>query len=68
MKLGEYLKRFSSNNAFISTNFIVTLENKAGELVRLDNDDVLAHKYDECELTQVSFNDLYVRHELRIKE
>ena len=68
MTLGEYLSRFGNNHDFIATNLMVVLENKAGELVRLDNDDVLAHKYDEYELTQVSFNDLYVRHELRIKE
>lgn len=68
MTLGEYLSRFGDNHDFMATNLMVVLEDKNGILTKVDNEKVFKHEYDKYTLTQVNFNDAFVRHELRIKE
>ena len=68
MTLGEYLSRFNNNHDFITANLMVVLEDKNGILTTVNNEKVFKHEYDKYTLTQVNFNDVFVRHELRIKE
>ncbi len=68
MTLGEYLKRFGNNHDFMTDNLVIVLEDKNGILTTVDNEKIFKHEYDKYKLTQVNFNELYARHELRIKE
>lgn len=68
MTLGEYLKRFGDNQQFISSNLVVILEKEDGKLYRVDNEKVFNKEYNDYLLESINFNDLLVRHELRIKK
>ena len=68
MTLGEYLQRFGDNQQFISSNLVVILEKEDGKLYRVDNEKVFNKEYNDYLLESINFNDLLVRHELRIKK
>ena len=68
MTLGEYLKRFGDNTNFMNSNLAITLEDKNGKLIPIDNEKVFKHLYDNYSLEQINFNNLLCKHELRIKE
>lgn len=68
MTLGEYLKRFGDNTNFMDSDLAVTLEDKNGKLIPIDNEKVYKHLYDNYSLEHINFNNLVHRRELRIKE